>query len=81
MFEDGSERLAHRTVDQVFAYPVAYAVDAGLLAHARYHNLADIVFFSKFRPTVFLVVFCFCGVGLFTERSRFPSDRCLCRSP
>ena len=66
MFEDGSERFTHGTVYQVFAYLVAYAVYAGLLSHACYNNLVDVVFFAKFRLTVFLVVFCLCGVGLLT---------------
>ena len=58
MFENGSKRFAHRAIDKVFAYPVAYAVDAGLLAHACYNNLLDVVFLAKNRLVAPFVYVC-----------------------
>ena len=67
MFENGCKRFAHRAIDKVFAYPVAYAVDAGLLAHACYNNLVDVALLTKNRLVVFLVYVCRC-VGLLAWR-------------
>ena len=58
VLKDGSQRFAHRPVNDGLGYPVAHAVDACLPALARHHDFADVLFLVE---QEFALLFLFCG--------------------